>query len=441
MMNLSSLSKTKILLIIAIITAILSKIVVVVKGAEIFTFSSLLLLLTIFTLIAVFNFLRRTEKEMQRITEACNQIVKGNFEARIVHITEKGNMGDLQWSVNGMIDSVDAFIRESTAIMEYAGRNQYFRRILRGGMHGSFLVGANVMNSVMGDIEDKMSGFKDVANDFDASLKVVVEDVHATVPVLSAAAGSMDSTVGLTKADASKAVTLSVNTSEGMQSILSASEQMSGAVAEISQQITRTADISGDAVININESSKIVEELSENAEKISEVVLLIEKIAEQTNLLALNATIEAARAGDAGKGFAVVASEVKTLANQTATATNEIGEQVSDIQKATQEAVKAFSSLGKIVSEINEAATLVAAAVEEQSAASNEIAHNAKNASDNTMSVTENISNIDKSMDNVEESAKKVVSVTKDFSEQTNKKINDLLAKMGEFISELEKVS
>ncbi len=441
MMNLSSLSKTKILLLFAIAVAVLSKIVVFVKGVEIFTVSSFLLLLTIFALIAVFYFLRRTEKELQRITEVCNQIVKGNFESRLVHISEKGNIEDLQWSVNAMIDHVDAFIRESTAIMEYAGRNQYFRRILRGGMHGSFLTGANIMNSVMGGIEVKMNGFKDVANDFDASLKVVVEDVNATVSILSDSAESMDNTVSITKDDASKAVILSTSTSEGMQSILSASEQMSGAVAEISQQITRTSDIAGDAVISIGESSKIVEELSENAEKISEVVLLIEKIAEQTNLLALNATIEAARAGDAGKGFAVVASEVKTLANQTALATNEIGEQVSDIQKATQEAVKAFSSLGKIVGEINEAATLVAAAVEEQSAASNEIAHNAKNASDNTISVTDNISNIDQSMSNVDESAKKVMSVTKDFSEQTTKKINNLLEKMGEFINELEKVS
>jgi methyl-accepting chemotaxis protein len=438
MMNLSSLSKAKIATFIAIVTAAASTLV---GFAGMQTISLFLLIGTLVALASVLYFQSRTEKEITRTKNACQALAKGDFEVCLVNITEGGDYGELQWALNEMVDYVDAFVREATAAMEYVSRNLYFRRILEDGMQGSLLNGARVINSATVSVGEKMNGFITVADDFDSSLKEVVNGINSTVSTLSETATNMGGTVEITREGADAAVAASNETSANVQSISAAAEEMSSCIAEISQQVTRTSDIAKNAVEDVEDSERTIQELSVNAEKIGEVVQLIEKIAEQTNILALNATIEAARAGDAGKGFAVVASEVKDLAGQTASATEEISGQISGIQKATQRAVQSFSTIGKTIEEINEAATAVAAAIEEQSAASREIASGAGKASDGTTYVAGNVKEISQSIGQVDEAAQKVLHVTGELSEQATQKVEALLGKMGVFIEELKKIA
>jgi methyl-accepting chemotaxis protein len=263
-----------------------------------------------------FYFLRRTRAEIARTTEVCKALARGDFSARITNIREKGDLGEFQWTVNEMMDYSDAFIREATAAMEYVSRNQYFRRILEDGMHGSLLSGARIINRATQGVADKMNGFVRIANDFDISLNEVVRGINSTVVTLRGTAETMAGTVDAARQGANEAVQKSDVTSQNVQTISAAAEEMSGAVAEISQQVARTNRISAEAVLKTEEAKKTMQDLVEASRKIGEVVQLIEDIAAQTNLLALNATIEAARAGDAGKGFAVVASEVKQLAGR-----------------------------------------------------------------------------------------------------------------------------
>ncbi len=68
---------------------------------------------------------------LDRITQICREISKGNFEARLVNITESGQIADAQHAVNDMIDRCDAFMREASAAMEAVRNHNYYRRILR----------------------------------------------------------------------------------------------------------------------------------------------------------------------------------------------------------------------------------------------------------------------------------------------------------------------
>lgn len=439
MMNLSSLSKAKlfILLTVASLLPIIYTQTLSVEGV-LASLSSLLAL--IFASIAGY-YIHKTGYEISRMTIVCKALSEGDFESRLRRIRERGTLGELQWSLNELADSMDAFVREATAAMEHVSRNQYFRRILEDGMQGCLLHGAQIINTATRNVECKMNDFVDVATNLDQSLSEVVSQIGTTARSLEGTANDMQNTVCSARDEAKSAIQTSDDTSRSVQAISSAAEEMSSSISEISQQMSRTSDIANTAVTNSEQARQTIQALVQTTAQIGEIVTMIDKIASQTNLLALNATIEAARAGDAGKGFSVVASEVKDLASQTTKATQEISALVSAIQEATHKAVDAFSGIGEMITQINEAATAVAAAIEEQSAASKEIAMNAELASNGTSHVADNVRGIGESVGHVDHAAGLVTSITGHLSEHVRQKVNTLQQQMACFMTELQKIA
>ncbi len=440
-MNLSSLSSARLLNGVALAICFLMVSVALLGKAEglwmILAGVGIVAASLIFSLLL----LRKSENEIKRMTHIVGALAKGEFEARLTSITEKGSFGEFQWTLNEMVDAVDSFVREATAVMEHVSRSQYFRRIFESGMHGNLLSGARIINRAAKNVEDKMNGFVSVATDLDTSLTAVVQQINSTAKTLEGSAGVMQNSVMITSRGADAAMCSSDSASMNVKTISAAAEEMSNSIAEIFQQITRASSIAKSAVEKSEQSEQIFINLSLMAEKIGEVVRIIEDIASQTNLLALNATIEAARAGDAGKGFAVVANEVKALAEQTGKATEEISSLVMNIQNTTREVVNAFSSIGSVISDVENAATTVAAAVEKQSATSKEIALSAENASEGTHAVVGNVRDINKSMVYVDQAANDIIAATEDLSNQTVQRVRNLLDKMGSFMAELKKIA
>jgi len=247
---------------------------------------------------------------------------------------------------------------------------------------------------VFGAVKQRREEMLDLAENFENSVKVVIDDVSSSANELKGASDTLAATSQETNKLTGTVAAAAEQTSSNMQTVATATEELTSSISEISRQVSETSEITNKAVEQATATDKTVRNLAETTEKIGQVISLIGEIASQTNLLALNATIEAARAGEAGKGFAVVASEVKSLATQTAKATEEITSQINNVQQATGTTVSEIKKIHETIVSVNQVTTRIAAAVEEQGTATQEIARNISEATTGTKDVSSNISGV-----------------------------------------------
>ncbi|GAB7043461.1 MULTISPECIES: methyl-accepting chemotaxis protein [Catenuloplanes] len=248
------------------------------------------------------------------IAQICDRAAAGDLEARIPQLGDDPRAEAARQAVNRLLDTTDAFVRESGAALTASAENRFHRRFLPRGMRGSFEQAATTINLA----SDNMK-----------------EGVHA---VDAAKLGRLELADQLESA------------------VLTVSEQVATAATEMGATANNLSTFARDAVADAERGLGSVSSLRDASDQIRQAVDLITQIASQTRLLALNATIEAARAGEAGRGFSVVANEVKTLATETANSSESIINQVSTVQAA---AVGAISVLERVTGNIREMSGLV----------------------------------------------------------------------------------
>jgi len=292
-----------------------------------------------------------------------------------------------------MIDSYKESINEQKESMESSANNIKINHLLTS-IIGIGIVYAILFWVVSGAIRQRHEEMMTLAEEFESSVKVVVDDVTSSALDLKIAADTLATTSQDTNKLTGTVAAAAEQTSSNMQTVATATEELTSSINEISRQVSESSDITHKAVDQANATDKTVRDLAETAERIGQVISLIGEIASQTNLLALNATIEAARAGEAGKGFAVVASEVKSLATQTAKATEEITSQISNVQLAIHTTVGEIERIRETIVGINQVSTRIAAAVEEQGTATQEIARNITEATVGTRDVSRNVGGV-----------------------------------------------
>ncbi|MDX1737088.1 MAG: methyl-accepting chemotaxis protein, partial [Alphaproteobacteria bacterium] len=275
------------------------------------------------------------QSEMKRAVDIVKKMAAGDFEQRINDIKATGVTAELLYAVNDLVDRCDAYVRETSACMQYVSDNKYYREIIEKGMSGVFGDASRKVNSALSSMRDRVKHFEDSTKSFEDSIGVVVGELSGSADELLQSATSMENVASQSSQQTTAVAAASEEASSNVQTVASASEQLNASITEISSQVSSATGVVREAAEISEQVSGQVRDLQEASALIVNAVDIISEIADQTNLLALNATIEAARAGEAGKGFAVVASEVKTLASQTAKATEEIRGYVSSIREAT----------------------------------------------------------------------------------------------------------
>ncbi len=388
------------------------------------------------SLLCALHFQRRVGRAAGKAARVCAAMARGDFEVRVTEIRDSGDIGEMLWSINEIIDRTDAFLRESTASMAYVSRNQYFRRIVETGMVGGFLDSARVINRATDAIAVKTGEFKGVAARFEEHVYELVQAFSAASNQLDVTARKFEGAAEETSQQAASGEAASDQAASSVRTVASAAVQLESSIAEIGAQTVHSTEASANAVNEIDRTDENVRALAGAADRIGEVVEMIAGFADQTSLLALNATIEAARPGSAGKGFAVVAQEVKTLATQTTAASENITGLVTTIQSRTANTVSGVGAVRGTIRQVSEVVSAIAAAIEEQSAATKEIAESVEMASAGTNEMSENIRTVAAAANDTGTAATEV----HDAAAQLSRQSNELDTRVASFLTELRSV-
>ena len=363
-------------------------------------------------------FNRRVEASLGRLVVFCRNATAGQMEDRNVGIREGGQLGELLYGVNDLLDRVDAFIREAAASLVAMRDQKYFRRVIVTGFDGSYLHAAKIINEASEGMKVKIEKLGETSGNFEGTVRNMAHLVASASTQLQATAQSLEQTAQLATQRSLTVQEASARTTAHIAQVAATADTLSGAIGQIGTRTDQSRGIAATATERAREMTAKVDGLLSVAKRIGEFTGIITDIASQTNLLALNATIEAARAGDAGKGFAVVASEVKNLAGQTSKAAEEITGQVTAIQNVIGDTARAIGEISEVITELHVISGDIAEAVGKQAQATAEIAGSVSQVSSDAEQISSNIGDVTAAVQETDRSASDILSASSGLSQQ-----------------------
>ncbi|MEA1917796.1 MAG: methyl-accepting chemotaxis protein [Campylobacterota bacterium] len=345
MKNLSSLSKIQYANIVSIAIFFIALIIEIYH----YGFDFLRVLNIANFLLAGFMFLniKKVQSSISDFSQILKKAKKGDLTGRITHVRDAGELKELNFDINNLLDQFEVFTKEVDGSFNATSHGRYHRNIFLDGLHGSYLSSAKNINTAIEAMRENIASIVDTAN-------------NSEITKISQGMGGFN----IIQRDLLQAI-------DALQSISENSHSISNNATASQEELVETSSDISKIVELISSTGEKIDSLSANMNEVSSVVSLINDIADQTNLLALNAAIEAARAGEHGRGFAVVAEEVRKLAENTQKATATISISIKTLQQESSE-------IDESSQEMNTLANLLSESMERFSSTLGEFTEDAK---------------------------------------------------------------
>ncbi|WP_024867030.1 methyl-accepting chemotaxis protein [Butyrivibrio sp. FCS014] len=329
----------------------------------------ILLIATIFIIMAITRTLKKMGADVKRISE-------GDFVTKI---------------------TTDSFIVEFNAILQglESMRHELRNALVKVIDHADTVnTKAELAKDSITSSQKTTTDISSAVNDLATGATAMAEDVQSTSSITVSMGSSVDNVLDSANS----------NLERGRQ-VYEESTKVKDQLEQIKEQDQKNDEMATQVADSVNETANVVAQITTAAESII-------SIASQTNLLALNASIEAARAGEAGKGFAVVADNIKDLAGDTNSLAGEITNMLSTITD--------YSNKNKELTEaIKGAITNETTALEEMSESFDQMLQLLKETEEGNKQIVELVETMNSDKENILNSVESLSSISEENAAST----------------------
>jgi len=284
---------------------------------------------------ASFWFTRSREKvydALNAIYSTLHQANKGSLSHRITKVAGLGEVGQVAWELNDLLDRMESYFKEVDACFKQVSQGNYKRKAFYKGMPGRLRTSLQKINESL----DKMQVGQNLLS---------ANELHSELHNLNTS--HLIENLRQNQADL-------VRISSEMEQVESIADRNGEMAGNSLGQMGEMVSSLGAVKHNMGNVSTMISHLEQDATDVSKALSIITEIADQTSLLALNAAIEAARAGEQGRGFAVVADEVKALSYRTKEAAVEISSTIESFSERVQKMVAEAEQSSEATNNVSE---------------------------------------------------------------------------------------
>jgi methyl-accepting chemotaxis protein len=258
---------------------------------------------------------RQAALTQEHICRRLQNAAAGHIYQRLGNTRNKGEVGQVAWALNDLLDVIETYFKEASACFGHAAEGDFSRQAMTVGLPGDFSQSLNKINDAMGvmsRVQALTSENRLTAGLHRLNARHLLQDLQVTERDL----GDIDRL---------------------MAEVHGLAEHSAASAGDAQSRVRQVADASRQIQQHMAQMRQAAEQLDRHRQHIVDALAMIREITDQTNLLALNASIEAARAGEHGRGFSVVANEVRALSERTQATASGIAEHLAAFEASMQE--------------------------------------------------------------------------------------------------------